>query len=85
MKQALYKTYGERQPCGATYITNCFGLLVYEPTEEDRTEADYITAWSAAGYENRGFHRSKVYYTNAGRAYLRKGSLKFYLDEITKI
>ena len=85
MKQALYKTYGDRQPCGATYITNCFGLLIYEPIEDDRTEADYITAWSAAGYNNRGFRRSKAYYTIAGRAYLRKGSLKFYLDEIIRI
>ena len=55
MKQALYKTYENRQPCGATYITNCFGLLIYEPT------ADYITAWSGTDAKKKGFRRNKVF------------------------
>lgn len=46
MAQALYKTYGDRRPCGAVALSNCFGLLVFEPTPEDRPDTDYITAWS---------------------------------------
>ena len=85
MKQALYKTYGNRRPCGAVSLSNCFGLLVYEPTEEDRADTDYITAWSGTDSLSRGYHRNKVHYTSSGRAYLRKGSFRFYLDTIMKI
>lgn len=85
MKQALYKTYGDRPTCGAVSFSNCFGLLVYEPTEEDRAETDYITAWSGSDSQSWGYHRNKVHYTSSGRAYLRKRSLRFYLDEIIRI
>ena len=85
MKQFLYKTYENRRPCGTVSFSNCFGLLVYEPTEEDRADTDYITAWSGTDSQTWGFHRNKVHYTSAGRGYLRKGSLRFYLDEIIRI
>ena len=85
MKQVLYKTYGNRRPCGAVSLSNCFGLLVYEPTEDDIDETDYITAWSGTDSQTWGFHRNKVHYTSSGRDYLRKGSLRFYLDEIIRI
>lgn len=85
MKQVLYKTYENRRACGAASLSNCFGLLVYEPTEEDRSDTDYITAWSGTDSQEWGFHRNKVYYTSSGRAYLRKGSFRFYLDEIIRI
>lgn len=85
MKQVLYKTYGNRRPCGTVTLSNCFGLLVFEPTEEDRADTDYITAWSGTDSQLWGFHRNKVHYTTAGRAYLRKGSLRFYLDTVMRI
>ena len=84
MKQVLYKTYENRRPCGTASLSNCFGLLVYEPTEEDRADTDFITAWSGTDSKSWGYHRNKVHYTSSGRAYLRKGSLRFYLDEIMK-
>lgn len=84
MGKSLYQVYSTRRPCGAVALSNCFGLLVFEPTEEDRPETDFITAWS--GTEGaRGFRRNKIHYTAAGRGFIRKGSLRFYLDEILKI
>lgn len=85
MKQTSYKKYENRQPCGAVALSNCFGLLVYEPTEGDGADADYITAWSTVGSKNWGFRKNKVYYTSTGRAFLRKGSQRFFLDEIIRI
>lgn len=46
MAKALYETYRDRRPCGAVALSNCFELLVYEPTEEDKPGTDFITAWS---------------------------------------
>lgn len=85
MRQALYKTYGNRRPCGAVSLSNCFGLLVYEPTEEDSADSEFITAWSGSDSQAWGYHRNKIHYTSSGRAYLRKGSLRFYLDEIMRV
>ena len=61
--KALYKVYGDRRPCGAVTLSNCFGLLVFEPTEEDRPDTDFITAWSDTEGKTWGFHRNKVHYT----------------------
>lgn len=83
--KALYKVYGDRRPCGAVTLSNCFGLLVFEPTEEDRPDTDFITAWSDTEGKTWGFHRNKVHYIPSGRAYLRKGSLRFYFDEILRV
>lgn len=85
MAQALYKTYGDRRPCGAVALSNCFSLLVYEPTERDKPGTDFITAWSDTEGKRWCFHKNKVHYTSSGRGYLRKGSLRFYLDEIMRV
>lgn len=84
MATPLYKTYGDRRPVGSVALCNTFGLLVFEPIQEDASECDFITAWSG-GDSLRGFHRNKVHYTSSGRGYLRKGSLRFYLDEIMRV
>lgn len=85
MKQPLYKEYGNRRPVGSVCLCNTFGVLVYEPTPEDESNANYITAWSGTDGAAWGFHRNKVHYTTAGRGYLRKGSLRLYLDEIMRV
>lgn len=82
---ALYKTYQNRRPCGSVALSNCFGLLVFEPTEEDKPDTDFITAWCSVDVPAWGFHRNKLHYTASGRAYLRKGGFRFYLDEIMRI
>ena len=84
MKKPLYKEYADRRPVGSVCLCNTFGVLVYEPTPEDANNTDYITAWSGTD-RAYGFHRNKVHYTAAGRGYLRKGSLRLYLDEIMRV
>lgn len=31
------------------------------------------------------FHKHMVHYSNSGRAFIRKGSLRIYLDEVMKV
>lgn len=57
MARALYKTYGDRRPCGAVALSNCFELLVYEPTEEDKPGTDFITAWGDTEGKRWCFHK----------------------------
>lgn len=85
MKRALHEVYGAARPVGAVCLCNTFGLLIFEPTEEDRADTDFITAWENCEGSRWGFHRNRVHYTTSGRAFLRKGSLRFYLDEIMRV
>lgn len=36
-------------------------------------------------YIKWGFHKHMVHYSTAGRAFIRKGSLRIYLDEVMRI
>lgn len=83
MKKPLYQVYGNRKPDGVACINNFGGLVTYWP-EPDDTETDIVTAWCFDGVA-LGFHRNKIYYTTSGRAYLRKGNTRFYLDEIMRV
>lgn len=83
--KALYKRYETAIPVGAVGISNCFGLLVFEPQDEDRADSDYITAWSGSEGQRWGFHRNRVQYTTGGRAYINKGHSRYYLDEIIRV
>ena len=82
---ALYKRYETAAPVGAVALSNCFGLLVFEPQDEDRADTDYITAWSGSEGQRWGFHRNRVQYTISGRAYINKGHSRYYLDEIMRV
>lgn len=83
--KALYKRYEAATPVGAVGLSNCFGLLVFEPQDEDRAAADYITAWSGSEGQRWGFHRNWIQYTANGRAYINKGHSRYYLDEIMRV
>ena len=83
--KALYKRYETAAPVGAVAFSNCFGLLVFEPQDEDRADTDYITAWSGLEGQRWGFHRNRVQYTTSGRAYINKGHSRYYLDEIMRV
>lgn len=80
----MYKRYENIEPVGATHITNTFGLLVYEPDENDKFDCDFVCCWHN-GENAYGFHKHMVHYTTAGRPFIRKGSLRFYLDEIMRV
>ena len=82
---ALYKRYETAAPVGAVALSNCFGLLVFEPPDVDRADTDYITAWSGSEGQRWGFHRNRVRYTTSGRAYINKGHSRYYLDEIMRV
>ena len=80
----LYKRYETAAPVGAVALSNCFGLLVFEPQDEDRADTDYITAWSGSEGQRWGFHRNRVHYTTSGRPYLIKGGQRYYFNEIMR-
>lgn len=83
-KEPLYKRYATAAPVGVVALSNCFGLLVFEPLEEDRPDTEYITAWSGSEGQRWTFSRNKVHYTTSGRPFLIKGSQRFYFDEIMR-
>ena len=80
----LYKRYETAAPVGAVALSNCFGLLVFEPQDEDRADTEFITAWSGSEGQRWGFHRNRVHYTTSGRPYLIKGGQRYYFDEIMR-
>lgn len=84
MKEAMYKRYANQKPVGATYISGTFGLQVYEPDENDKYDCDYVCSWHN-GENEWGFHKHMVHYSTSGRAFIRKGSLRIYLDEVMKV
>ena len=84
MKEAMYKRYASNKPVGAAYISGTFGLHVYEPDENDKYDCDYVCSWNN-GENEFGFHKHMVHYSKSGRAFIRKGSLRIYLDEVMKV
>ena len=83
-KQAMYIRYGDKNPIGAMHFTNCFGVLIYEPDEFDKYDCDLVCCWCSTD-SKYGFHRHQIHYTTSGRDYIRKGSLRIYLDEIMRV
>ena len=81
----LYKRYETAAPVGAVALSNCFGVLVFEPQDEDRADTEFITAWSGSEGQRWGFHRNRVHYTTSGRPYLIKGGQRYYFDEIMRV
>lgn len=84
MKEAMYKRYANQKPVGAAYISGTFGLQVYEPDENDKYDCDYVCSWYN-GENEWGFHKHMVHYSTSGRAFIRKGSLRIYLDEVMRV
>lgn len=84
--KAMHERYENVTPMGTMALCNTFGIAIFEPDEVDRYKdnCDLIAAWhNGECYYN--FHKHMVHYTESGRAYIRKGSLRIYLDEITRI
>lgn len=83
MKQAMYKRYENVIPIGTMHFTNTFGVYVYNPDQIDKYGCDLVVAWHNGQYAY-GYHKHMIHYTSNGRAYIRKGSMRIYLDQIVK-
>ena len=83
MKKAMYKRYENIKPIGTQAFTNNFGIAIFEPDEHDKYNCDFVAAWSTCDYMY-GYHRHKIYFTNTERAYIRKGGIRIYLDEVMR-
>ena len=84
--QPMYKRYENAAPIGSMALCNTFGVLVYEPDEIDKykEDCDLIVAWCNCGESVWGFHKHKIHYSTAGRAFVRKGSMRIHLDEVMR-
>lgn len=84
MKEAMYKRYADKKPVGAYAFCNTFGLHIYEPDEIDKYDCELVCSWHN-GEREWGFHKHQIHYTTSGRAFVRKGSQRIYLDEVMKV
>ncbi len=82
-RQPMYKRYANNKPMGTYTLTNCFGLVVFEPDEIDKYDCELVCAWwSTEGMY--GFHKHMIHYTALGRGFIRKGGTRIYLDEVMR-
>lgn len=83
-KTAMYKRYGDKRPIGTIALCGTFGAQFYKPDEHDKYDCDYIVCWHNGDY-GYGYHKHMIHYTTSGRAYIRKGSLRIYLDTVMRV
>lgn len=81
-KQPMYKRYQNKMPISVVNRCGDFGLVIYFPDDYDKYDCDYVCSWYNSKYE-WGFHKHNIHYTPSGRAFIRKGSLRIYLDDVT--
>lgn len=84
MKIPMYKKYELEKPIGAISLSNTFGLLIFNPDEEDKYSCDLIVAWCNTE-STWDYRKHKIYYSDSGRAYIRKRSMCIYLDEVIRV
>lgn len=86
MTNTIRKRYEAEKPIGVYSLSNCFGILFFEPGEEDKynKNCDLIVAYSN-GISAEGYHKHKIYHSPAGRSYIRKGGIRIYLDEVMRV
>lgn len=85
MKKTMKERYEDKYPIAMVSLCTGTGVAIYEPEGEDKKKegCDFVAAWYNLGYYT-GFHKHKIHTTDSGREYIRKGQLRFYLDEITR-
>lgn len=77
----LCDTYRNAAPVGVVALSSFGGLAVLEVMEGDGV---LVAAWDfGAGYDK--IRRHKIQETTGGRAFIRKGGRRFYLDEIMRV
>lgn len=80
----LYKKYGNCIPIGTKHLTNTFGIVLFEPLEDDKFDCDFISAYWHDGMGYSRFARIKAHTTSNGRLYVLKNNIKYYLDEFLR-
>lgn len=80
--EAMYKRYGNKKPIATMAFCNTFGVQFYEPDEND-SDSDLICCWYNGEY-GYGYHKHLIHYTATGRAFIKKGGIRIYLDETMK-
>lgn len=88
--KSMHERYKNVTPIGTMVFCDTFHIAIFEPDEIDRykNNCDLIAAWgwyNSDGKHYYNFHKHMIHYTESGRAYIRKGGLRIYLDEITRI
>lgn len=78
----LYEQYKNVTPIGTYTISNWDGL---EILDIQYGIEDYVIASFNFSGVRQMIRRHKICYTTAGRAYIRKQGIRFYLDEIMRI
>ena len=79
----LYKQYEHAHPIGAHTMCNTFALVILDisPCGEQAIAA-FTNPSGSPGYNN--VRRHKIAHTYTGRAYIRKGGMRFYFDQIAR-
>lgn len=72
------------KPIAEIALCYTFSALLYLPDYNDRYKrnCDLIVAWCSCSSYKYGFHKHKIYYSESGRAFIRKGSKRIYLDNV---
>lgn len=81
MKTPLYKKYENTKPIGVQCISNWGGLEILDI----EYGIDDIAIASFNFGTRQQIRRHKIQTTPAGRLYIRKQGIRYYLDEIMKI
>jgi len=77
----LHNYVNNNRPAAVQALSNWFGIAVWL---EDGSGDECIAAWnSGSGYS--GAHRHAINYSTAGRAFIRKGGARYYLDDFIRI
>ena len=80
-REPLYKKYGERKPDAVIPFSNCGGIAIWYP---DSGEGADLIAGYDFGHGPYKIARHTVFYSTAGRPFIRKGQERYYLDEMLK-
>lgn len=80
MIEPLYKQYENRHPIGICPLCNFGGLAILDIIDH----ADTVIAAFDFGSGYQKIRRHKIYYSDAGRAYIRKNNTRYYFDQIMR-
>lgn len=83
------KDYANPKITAVYPLTNSASVVVVEPsTDDDKIDVEcgiFLITAMAVGDKLSDFRRSKIHIDNKGRAFIRKGKLVIYLDEIQRV
>ena len=84
--RTLYDRYINEIPIAGYQFTNHFGMLFYKPLDIDKElDCDFICCFWSSNEKFFNFHKHKIQFLPSGRAFIRKGGIRVYLDEVIMI